>query len=392
MRILMINAFYPPDTVGGAEVYLHEISKKLSEENEVEILTQNKKVEKELDEKIKVHRLITPYENILFRDIYNPKIPKFNFEKYDIIHLHNIHRFSLGLFKFLKKAKKTIIWTFHDYWLFCPRYNFLNGNMEICNENCIKCTKRIYRNVIYYLRNKYFKSKFKEIDKLISFYIAPSNFMKSKLLNFGIKEEKVILLHNGIDLKKWNFCKIENSNVILFIGRISYEKGLKYLINAMPLILKEINDIFLYIVGDGNEKEKMENLVKELNLQNNIKFFGRVKEVEEYYKKCSIVIIPSIWNEVFPNVGLEGLAIGRAIVGSNLGGIIDFIEDGKNGYLVSPRDSKDIAEKILKILKENKVNEFGKYSREIVEKKFDLNLYIKNLIKIYKASICLLKH
>lgn len=391
MKILMINAFYPPNTIGGAEVFLHQISKKLSENNEIEILTQDKKIEKELEQKIKVHRLIHAYENILFRDIYNPKIPNFNFEKYDIIHLHNIHRFSLRIFKFLKSAKKPIVWTFHDYWLFCPRYNFLNGNNEICNENCMHCTKRIYKNVVYFLRNKYFENNFKEIDKLISFYIAPSNFMKRKLLNFGIKQEKVILLHNGIDLKKWNFCKTENSNIILFIGRISEEKGLSYLINAIPLILKEKN-VILNIVGDGAEKEKMIKLVKKLNLQSNIKFFEKTNMPEEYYKKCSIVVIPSICEDIFPNVGLESLAIGRAIVGSKLGGIVDLIEEGKNGYLVSPRSPEDIAEKILKILKENKFVDFAWHSREIAEKKFELNSYIKNLTKIYEDAICQFKH
>ena len=182
--------------------------------------------------------------------------------------------------------------------------------------------------------------------------------MKREMQN--ICERDVIVVPNGVKLKvfqKTSGSKIEdNAKTIIYVGRLQPVKGVQYLIEAMIAVQREIPDINLVIVGDGEERSKLEKLAKELDLTGCIQFVGKVpqEEIPSMLHQSDIFVLPSL-SEGFPNVIIEAMAAGLPIVASKIGGIPEIVEDEINGYLVSTKKPDEIADKILVLLQNDDI-------------------------------------
>ena len=148
----------------------------------------------------------------------------------------------------------------------------------------------------------------------------------------------------------------ENKNVLLYAGRLAPEKGVEYLIRAMPKIIKHLENTELIICGDGPERARLVPLAQELQLASKIQFVGQVPhhEVFKYMKAANLLVLPSL-EEDLGTVNLEAMASGLPIVASRVGGIPDIVEDGINGFLVSPRSPAEIANKVVTLLKDEEL-------------------------------------
>lgn len=127
-------------------------------------------------------------------------------------------------------------------------------------------------------------------------------------------------------------------------------------------------------------------MTKDLHLEKQVHFVGWVKhkDLDIYYQRASIVVIPSVWPENFPTVCLEAMGASRPVIGTNVGGISEIIVDGVNGYLVEPRSAEQIAEKAIKLFSdEDLLKKFGKNARKKAEE-FTIEKYAENIEKIYK--------
>lgn len=145
----------------------------------------------------------------------------------------------------------------------------------------------------------------------------------------------------------------------------------------------------LTIIGDGRNKNDLFDLTKKLQMEKYIQFRGWVdhKDLDTYYEKASIVVIPSVVPENFPTVCNEAMSAGRPVVGTNVGGIPEIIDDGVNGYLVEPEKPEQIAEKVIKLFSEEKLlKEFGRNARERAEE-FSIEKHLEKLDKIYEEII-----
>src|SRR5665648_1288137 len=110
-------------------------------------------------------------------------------------------------------------------------------------------------------------------------------------------------------------------------------------------------------------------------------------EVEKYYKKANIVIVTSVWPEPFGLIGSEAMSVGRPVIGTKVGGIPEWLEDGETGYLVEPGDPKQIAENVIKLLSDRKLME--KIGRNAMEKakRFNIKKHVEEIEKVYKNVI-----
>src|SRR5258708_23573031 len=110
---------------------------------------------------------------------------------------------------------------------------------------------------------------------------------------------------------------------LLFVGRLEKVKGVEFLIQALSLIIKAVPQTTLTIIGDGPNKADLLTLTRTLQLEKYIQFVGWIenKDLDLYYQKSSIVIVPSTWDEVFGGVILEAMSVGRPVIGTNVGGI-----------------------------------------------------------------------
>uniref|UniRef100_A0A7C4Y5F0 Glycosyltransferase family 1 protein n=1 Tax=candidate division WOR-3 bacterium TaxID=2052148 RepID=A0A7C4Y5F0_UNCW3 len=172
-----------------------------------------------------------------------------------------------------------------------------------------------------------------------------------------------VIIPNGVDLERFNpevkgFEEFkERKNKILYLGRLDRRKGLIELINAIPFLRKEIKDISLIVVGKGPLEEYCKRLVSDLNLKDVVIFKGYAKqnEVPVYYASCDVYCSPALGGESFGIVLLEAMATGKPVIASNIPGYNSVIKDGYNGILFNPHNPEDIAEKILGVLKNEKL-------------------------------------
>jgi glycosyltransferase involved in cell wall biosynthesis len=201
---------------------------------------------------------------------------------------------------------------------------------------------------------------------------APETLNKIRVIPMGIDPEKY---RQGpfSDLKN----KYRIDHLVLSVGRLIDWKGTVYLIEAMPGVLRHFPETLLLIAGTGPEKESLVRRVRELGLESRVKFLGVVdtRELISLYQSADVFILPSISKngktEALGVVLLEAMASGCPVIGSNVGGIPDIILDGNNGFLVPEKRPDLLAEKIVRILSDNKLQEkFRKNGLMHVEKLF----------------------
>ena len=186
--------------------------------------------------------------------------------------------------------------------------------------------------------------------------------------------QKVEIIFNGVDVEDFYPDETLRSKdkFIITVGatRITARKGINYLIEALSILVPRYPDIFLHIMGDGNEKENLEALREKLNLKNNIVFLGRIprEKTGSYYREAGLFVLPSL-NEGMSNAMLEALASGLPILTTETGGTAELVKEGENGYTVKMKDAEDLAEKIEIIFRDNELRKrMGLASRELAEK------------------------
>src|SRR5574341_754046 len=181
---------------------------------------------------------------------------------------------------------------------------------------------------------------------------------------------------------------------ILCVGRLVERKGVSYLIEAFGKIEEETS-AQLIIVGQGPEKERLEQLAKGRKLSDKIKFAGFVKDEElgKYYQNCSVFVLPAITDEKGDTEGLgvvliEALNYKKPVIASNVGGITDIVINGKTGLLVPEKDSDELAKALKKILKDEKLaTKLGEEGYEYVRENFGWNKIIKRLKEVYEKAV-----
>ncbi|MBW2965913.1 glycosyltransferase [Candidatus Woesearchaeota archaeon] len=208
--------------------------------------------------------------------------------------------------------------------------------------------------------------------------IVPSKFA-AKLAKEYELEKNPIVISNGIDIKKFNNrinpaqfkrkYKLKNENIILFVGRLMSEKNVASLLSTMPLVIKQLPNTKLVIVGDGPQKTELKKLAKELKIQKNSIFTGRIKEdlLRQAYAASDIFVLPSIV-ELQGIVLLEAMACGIPIMAAKTktSAASELIKEGKNGLTFNPYNKKELAKKILKILTNKQLKD--KMSKQSINK------------------------
>ena len=282
----------------------------------------------------------------------------------------------------------------HDYRIVCPSYSMYDPNKsEICEackgnkyynpilRKCQKSSILIGFNIalesyIYYLLKTY--------QRNIDLFISPSRFLMKKVIEFGVKKEKIVHLPNFLKPNDYkpNYC---NSHFFLFFGRIERHKGVKTLIDSM----KQIKNLKLIITGEGSDHNFLKEYVYKNKIKN-VKFLGFItrKKLIELIKLSLFTVIPSEWYEPFGMTILESFALGKPVIGAKIGGIQEIIENQKTGMLFESGNVDDLADKI-NFLSSNRqfVIEMGKNAREIVEKKYNENIHYENLMKTYHRLV-----
>lgn len=262
------------------------------------------------------------------------------------------------------------------------------------------------KNMIWHEHDTLLPHKFKRlavkiIDKKINCYTAISKEVKRHLIRLGVKEHKIIIIYNAVNLKKFDELKYVNkinlrkkwnlpqdSFLVGLVGYIAPNKGHKTFIRSAELVIKEIPQTRFLIIGarknDSYEKE-LEKMINRLRLQKSVIFTDWIENIESVYFELNVVVLATETEEPFGRIIIESAAAYRPVVATCVGAAPEVIVDSKNGLLVPRDDHSMMAVAIVKILKNPELAaEMAKKGRENVEKRFSLDIFIHNMEHLYE--------
>ena len=225
--------------------------------------------------------------------------------------------------------------------------------------------------------------------------IAVSQFTKRAWVErVRIHPDRVRVIYNGIDLDKFApqhspaEVRLEigvppNVPVIGVTARLHPLKGHKYLLRAMPQILRTVPEAHLILAGGGELRTALENMCIRLGMTERVYFLGHREDVPDITTVYDIAVLPSL-SECLPYAPIEAMVLQKPVVASDLAGIPEVVDDGVTGTLVSPRDSRALADAIVDLLTHpEKARAFGKAGRRRVEEKFTLDRMLDETFALY---------
>jgi glycosyltransferase involved in cell wall biosynthesis len=394
MRILHINDNYK--LIGGAEVNTRRQIKLSQKSFEVYYFA----FEKNLDG-LEIGTNVHIYKENRFRFLRLLYRFTFNYQVYqqlkeyikkinpDIIHLHNINnKYLLSVLLACRGTK--VVQTTHDNGNICITGWCVYGDTkEFCDGfyglKCIKhkCIPLSWFPLFYTL----FKLRDRMMKRHNYRFVCPSKRILELTKKNGFKH--AYYLPHFVESGKY-VAESEKENFILYVGRLSEEKGVYHLINAMSKVVKENPSIKLKLAGTGSEAENLKKFVDELGLNDNVEFLGLLPlyEVIPYFQKALCLVVPSLWNEQFGIIGVEALACGTPAIASNVGGIPDWCVDGVTGFLIEPGDEAALAEKITKLINNPELSKrLGENGIKHVENNFSEPVHLKKLTEIYQKCL-----
>jgi len=304
-------------------------------------------------------------------------------ERPDVAHLHNIyHQLTPSIITVLKKHGVKTVLTLHDYKLICPSYLALNKGRicTICDGRAfwkaVTCHCQASRMQELLLAAEGLWHLWQRNYEAVDIFIAPSRFLVD-LSSRRIPREKIRLLRNGINLDKYSsYC--DDKGYALYLGRLSKEKGIRTLLEAHNKLNSAIP---LKVAGTGPLAESLQSAYPD------VQFIGYKTGIglNDLIGEAAYVVVPSECYENCSMSVLEAMASGKAVIGSNLGGLPEQIEDGVSGFLFEPGNARDLAEKMDRLIQDKALRQdMGRAGRKIIEEKFSLHEHGNKLISIYK--------
>ncbi len=213
--------------------------------------------------------------------------------------------------------------------------------------------------------------------------IGNSNSVLELIRSDGFFKNKELLINNGIKIKPFNDKKLNDPISILTVSNLRQVKNIGLIINALPELLKRFKKIKITCIGDGNQKKELIELSKNLDVYNEISFEGTVDNVDKYYEKADIFVLPSL-SEGSSNSLIEAMNSSIPVIGSNVPGINDMITDKYNGVLIDPKKVTPLIHAITELITNNDFRKkISRNGHKYIKENFSLENMIDNHAKIF---------
>ena len=342
MQILAINwQDLSNPRAGGAEIHFHEIFKRIAQKgHNITLLCSHYTGAKEYEE-IDGIKIIRKGSWFVFNFSAFWEIKKIlKQEKWDLV-IEDINKLPFYSHLWHNLPLLVIVHHFFDKAIF-REVNPIFGTYVFLSE----------RSVPWLYRNKRF--------------LAVSESTKEELLKRGIPEERIKVIYCGIDHQVFRVnpdLKKDPVPTILYLGRLKKYKSVDLLIKALPLVINEVPEARLVIVGEGDYKPELQNLTRNLELEDKVIFTGFVdgKTKVEWLHRAWVTVYPSI-KEGWGLTNIEANACGTPAIASDVPGLRESVLPGKTGFLFRYGDEQDLADKIIRIITDNELR--VRFSRE----------------------------
>jgi len=391
MKVILINTLYHPFKVGGAELSVQALAEKL---NEMGVITGIITLGKQDDAcevngvkiwRIKIENIFWPFEeeeksslqklrwhyNDVVNNSYKDKINTIlNQFKPDIINTNNLSGFSVSIWELFKNKKIKIVHTLRDYYLICPKTTKYKKG-KTCTQTCLEC------GLLSYLK--------KRASHKVDAVVGISEYILNKHNEHGFfKNAKKSIQVNGFDLKNSISRPIifgDHTQLRLgFIGQINKTKGIELLLQTLSHF-NSYNNWELHVAGKISESQKSK--LNRFQLNEKLKFTGYIEQ-KHFFDKINVLIVPSIWEEPFGRVVLEGLINGKVVLASNKGGLKELLKN--NTQFIFEPNEKELKKLIGAILnKPTKLNLF-KHENTFINQ-FSLTKSAKEYQKLFCEMI-----
>ncbi len=378
MHILKIIHGYPSQYNAGSEVYSQSICNEHSKKHRISIFTREENIfaadfsiRKEMNGRLTKYLVNLPREKDGYRHAQLDKAfgHLLNDICPDVAHIGHLNHLSTGIIDELAKKNIPIVFTLHDFWLMCPRGQFLQTNFTEPNfyQLCLgqqdrKCAEKCYKAYFSgrasdyqcdvehwtgWIHNRMQETK--ELCEKVQLFIAPSHYLQNRFIEeFGLPKEKTLYLDYGFPLEHLKPPQSKNSEFTFsYIGTHIPAKGVSLLIQAFTRLQGKVKlKIFGRDNGQGTQSLKV--LAKELSssMSENIEWMGEYLNCDianKVFATTNVIIVPSIWGENSPLVIHEAQACKVPVITANYGGMKEYVKHKVNGLLFEHRNIGSLA-------------------------------------------------
>jgi glycosyltransferase involved in cell wall biosynthesis len=216
---------------------------------------------------------------------------------------------------------------------------------------------------------------------------AVSEAVARHVLSLGASGDRLTVVPNGVDAKRFKPAEtLIQSKEVVFVGRLVFNKGPQFLVEAIPSVLAAVPQAHFTFVGDGPMLEQLKDRTRELGVENAADFLGRRGDVEDLLAPATVFARPSLL-EGFSLTVLEAMACGVPVVATPVGGTAEVMCDGIHGYLVPPRDVDALADRIVAVLVDpNEASRMGQSGRNAVETSYSWDRAVEQLIGVFQDA------
>ena len=305
--------------------------------------------------------------------------------KPEVVHLNNIHtQLSPVIAKIAHEKGARVVWTLHDTKLVCPCYTCMRDG-KVCKE-CFTDKKAVIRHrcmpgglpgaVIGYLEAMKWNKEV--LQEYVNWFLPPSKFMMDTCVKGGYSPEKFRVLCNFIDVTKLPEVSVKTQireDYYVYLGRVNEVKGVRTLCKAAAQLDKK-----LIVIGDGELLPELKETYKNCP---HIEFKGQMQweEFMSILQKARFMVLPAEWSENNPLTVIESESLGTPVLGANIGGIPELIEEDVTGMTFKSGDVEDLKDKILKMFAHD--FDYQSIAKDAIER-YSCEAYFHKLMEYYK--------
>jgi len=365
---MVIQSYYPH--VGGAERQIMSLSPYLHKKGvEITIYTRKRRglATREMIEGNRVIRIYSPGPKIIAALFYSiGTLLKIQRDKPDIVHAHE---------------------------LLSPTTTAALAKMVLKKPNVVKVLRGGYLGGLYKIRlGKLSSFRIRLIKTYIDHFISISTEIENELVALGIPETKISFIPNGVNTQKFAPVRIDlrpaivhslmlpMGKLVFYSGRLVQEKRVENLIHVWPDITLRHPDAFLMILGDGQDRERLEKMASD-----NIIFLGQVDNVHQYLQAADLFVLPSS-TEGLSNAMLEAMSCGLPVIATKIGGAPDVIDHERNGLLIEPDNLLALKNAILQILNSSN-RAMGEEARKTILSDYSLEEVANKIYSLYTLIV-----
>lgn len=232
----------------------------------------------------------------------------------------------------------------------------------------------------------------KKIEEFLVFKIKYDGqiSVSSDVLKLSNVNKNIFVIPNGVNVGDFDKVKVKKAPgfKLIFVGRLHPQKGVVYLIKAMNFVVKKHPQVYLHLIGEGRLLKSLKQQVKTLNLEEYIKFRGRImgRKLIKEYKSSHLFILPSLY-EGQPLTLLEGWVAKLPVVVTRVGENPAMVKEGINGYLIEPGNAKNLAQAIIKAIKNQNLEKLGRNGYRLVKKEYSWREVAMQTLRVYKEVL-----